>query len=323
MASGPADLRLLAGEWILDADDPAWAQPSGITGWLARPGGEPQLIEMHPQRDEYGPVRASLRNESALPDHPSVVTLEVPALARLALSADGRGIWTVEYLDRTHCQLRQIDLTGSIRTAARNVPCGTTPIGETAAGLLLRYGPDAFVEQTEMVPEDSYRVEMVDPETLTAEFQAARVDLVDEHTVLVFPEPRSAQMLLRDTETGRSRPLPAPPARGIGPPSVGPTSPDGRWLLVTYADPGSVPQVLDVWVLDLVAREWTHMPSMPVFASLKATNIAWAPDGRVVIAGMFPTAEQPRNRELVVWHPGEPVLVRRPYDRQTGPFLVL
>ena len=47
------------------------------------------------------------------------------------------------------------------------------------------------------------------------------------------------------------------------------------------------------------ALAWTHLPSMPTYATLKSIGLDWAPDGRLVIVGHF--LETQRDfRELLV-----------------------
>jgi hypothetical protein len=88
-------------------------------------------------------------------------------------------------------------------------------------------------------------------------------------------------------------------------------SSDGRWLPLTFGDPGHARQVMDVWLLDLANGRWHHLPEMPTFAALKATSLTWAADGRLVLLGHFYTA----GDLLVTWRPGEPALAVLPYER--------
>jgi hypothetical protein len=72
-----------------------------------------------------------------------------------------------------------------------------------------------------------------------------------------------------------------------------------------------------VWVLDTNTGKLTQLPGMPTFVALKSTNMAWTPDGRLVLL-----AEERSGRDVIaVWRPGQQRLalktVRLP-DRSTS-----
>lgn len=61
---------------------------------------------------------------------------------------------------------------------------------------------------------------------------------------------------------------------------------------------GPVDQHIDVWLLDVAARRFKHVPGFPVSAELKRTSLTWTTDGRLVILTRI------RGRDaLVVWRP--------------------
>jgi hypothetical protein len=71
---------------------------------------------------------------------------------------------------------------------------------------------------------------------------------------------------------------------------------------------------LPVWVLDLSAATWTRLPLMPTYAALKATDVTWVSDGRLVMVGRFPDAGK-----VATWTPGAAGWQVRPFDRPATP----
>jgi hypothetical protein len=98
-------------------------------------------------------------------------------------------------------------------------------------------------------------------------------------------------------------------------------SPDQRHATVEYGHPAwpGPRQRLDVWVLAFSTGRWTHLPSMPVGLALKATDVTWANDGRLVLVGEF---DGP-GTTLAVWRPGEGQLAMRPFDVASAQVIVL
>ncbi|HEX2357462.1 MAG TPA: hypothetical protein VHI50_13525 [Micromonosporaceae bacterium] len=329
-ARSPTGLRLLARGWLVDVDRGVQAATSvPVTGWLHRPGRDPLLIEDRRRAETVGPIGVSTRTEPRLPGRPRVAVLTGAGLGSVAPSADGDGLWVEEYLSRTRCTLREVGPGGGVRRAARPIACGTRPIGETREGLWLSVGPDAFTAAVGGSGPEPEHARLVDPATLAERLRVARVDLIDARRAVVFPETPEGDIELRQAGAagaGAVTRLTRPPAFGWRSPLVGPPSPDGRWLPFRFGTPSQLPQVLDVWLLDLTAPAgagaWRHVPSTPVFVALKGTDLGWARDGRLVIAGTFyePASPQQRRR-IATWRPGDGVLSTLPFDRQIGPFL--
>ena len=92
-------------------------------------------------------------------------------------------------------------------------------------------------------------------------------------------------------------------------PTVGPVSPDGRYAVILFENPGQSPQIMDVWLLHLFQGVWLHVPGTPANTELKSTDVAWSADGRLVLFGRFPGA----GEMLATWHPGDAALAVRPY----------
>jgi len=305
----PTGLRLLVPHWLLDVDA-GTTTGVGVTGWLTVPGREPLLVEEIRGPDEFGPVRVGTRTEPRLPGAPQVVRLTASTLATVAASRDGAGVWAAEYRDRARCLLREVDLTGADRRPPRPVTCGTRPIAETAEGLWASVGPDAFVAAT---TEAHFDTVLLDPATLTERARFPQAELVDDHRVVVYPDPRRGPLELHDRRAGRVTPLDLPTSQGY--PSPWPVSPDGRYLPVSFETPEQRQQIMDLWVLDLSTMAWLHVPSMPAYTALKLTSLDWAPDGRLVLLGEFYES----GPLLVTWRPGDPVLAMLPSERPATP----
>jgi hypothetical protein len=82
---------------------------------------------------------------------------------------------------------------------------------------------------------------------------------------------------------------------------VVPVSPDGRYAVVRFGTHSQSPQIIDVWVLDLVNAAWLHVPGMPTGGALKYTSEAWSSDGRLVMVGQYGTGKP----ILGTWRPGD------------------
>lgn len=309
----PTRLRLLLPHWFLDIDatGPTGAQvPVAVTGWLPVSRGAPLLIEDARGPEEFGRIQVTALREPRLPGGPRVVRLTGPVLGAVAAGHLGAGLWLAEYQDRTRCTLRLVNLAGGDLRAPRQVPCGLRPIIETVHGLWAEVGPDAFAAAA--TPADVDAV-LLDPDTLTERLRVSRIELVDEHRVVVFTDRLRDTVELRDLRSGRVTPLTPPTTAGHL--SVWPVSPDGRHLPFSFDTPESDPQHHDVWLLDVSTMAWVHAPSMPAYASLKRTSLAWAPDGRLVLLGEF--AES--GALVVTWRPGEPALSLLAYRRPATP----
>jgi hypothetical protein len=293
--TGPTGLHLLVQGWHLDIEA-GQNHSVAVTGWLERPGAEPLLAEWEWHGDRLRPLEVGTRVEPELPGAPLVVRLNRDPHGTVAVSADGDGLWVLEQ-GQDGCTLREVDLAGRARRAPRPVPCETRLTGATTHGLWIAEGRS---------------VRLLDPDTLEVKEHFAGAALVDDDRVLVTDD-RWRTMQLRNLRTGHLTTVESPPAYGSTP-QVGPVSPDGRWLPLTYGMPGEVPQVMDLWLLDLQTARWLHVPAMPAHTALKGTGLAWADDGRLVLLGAFPP-----ERLLVTWRPGEPELAVLPYERPLPP----
>lgn len=306
----PSGLRLLFGGGFVDVDAGRFT-PVPVTRWLPRPGQPPLLLDERPTGAEFGRSRVTAGPSSALPGAPTVVRLTGPGLAFVAASGDARAVWLAEYTDRTHCTLREVALDGRDRRPPRPVVCGTKPVAETPHGLWVDIGPDAFVEATVGSSADDHRMALLDPHTLAEKASFPQIEALDEDRVLVTgPD----QWELRNLRTGQVTPLTRPPARGWVDPRVRPLDPSGRYLPLTFGEPGTSPQVMDLWVLDLSSTRFTRLPLMPAYTSLKGTDVGWDDDGRLVLVGRFPD-----KGLIATWRPGDAGYLVRPFDRPAAP----
>jgi hypothetical protein len=204
---------------------------------------------------------------------------------------DGRGIWL---LDRgRRCTLRQIGLDSLARRPPRRVPCGIGLLAETRLGLLVWTEPSAAGE----------RGALLDPATGRVVARYPEVHGVAGGQVLWGgPERHAGPFTLTDLRTGSSRQVPRPTPHGEA--GLGVPSPDGRLLAVEFADLSwsrVKGQVSDIWLLDVRTRRWRRLPGTPLITGVKFMSMAWAADGRLVLAGDF----ERFGKALAVWRPGQ------------------
>ena len=305
----PTRLRLLTPRRLTDVDG-GTSRSVPIDSWLPTGGPAKLLLSRDASFPELGTVAITDTWMALdLPTAPRVVQATVPATAVLAAAGDG--VWAAEYLSRTRCQLRKLGFDGRPRGAARPVPCGTRPIVETSHGLWVSRGPDAFVAATQNTSNPDYTFVLLDPATLAEKLSYPEVRVVDHDRVITMDD-GEREPVLRDLRGGPATELRWP---GYSPsPTIGPVSPDGRYLLVLFEDPSHVPQVMDVWLLHLFQRQWLHVPSTPAATELKGSDVTWSADGRVVLFGRFPGA----GDMLATWRPGDATLAVRPYPVPYG-----
>jgi hypothetical protein len=199
-------------------------------------------------------------------------------------AADGRSVWIVDGSDQA-CTIRRVGLDGRQLRRPRAFPCAGTLAPGGAAGLVVG------------------RTRVVSPATGRTVRRTRLGVVAAAGRTLVLAGPRRSLTLL-DAVTGRQRRIRWPSVvRGLDAPAV---DPRGRYVALGFADPVwnlTGAQVEDVWVLDARTSRLTHLPSTPVFLSLKATSMDWTADGRLVLLG-----EDDRGAFVAVWRPGAKAL---------------
>jgi hypothetical protein len=300
----PTRLHLLAPGRLFDVDS-GTNRPVPIDSWLPTAGAAPLLLSRAAPATELGTVSVTDTWIAAdLPTSPRVVQVTVPATAVLAAAGDG--LRAAEYLSRTRCQLRKLALDGRPRRPARPVACGTRPIVESSHGLWVSRGPDAFVAATRSSSNADYTYVLLDAATLAEKLSYPEVRVIDDHRVITMDD-AGHEPVLRDLRSPAVTPLRWP---GYSPsPTIGRVSPDGRYAIVLFEDPSRSPQVMDVWLLHLYQGVWLHVPATPAATELKATDVGWSVDGRLVLCGRFPGA----GDLLATWRPGDATLAVRPF----------
>ena len=306
---GPTGLRLLVeGVWYdLDAGT---SRTTAVSSWLRPVTGPPiLLIEPGPPTQPQPGQVAVARVGAGTPP-----TLRVTTTAdryRLAPSVDGRGVWVSVYRSRTSCVLRELTLDGRTRRASRTVPCGVEPLLETPAGLWVSRWVNVYTLAGRTVHFTEPTYALLDPRTLQERATYTEAFVVGAHHVLTMDD-HEAELVLRDVRTGAARPLAKPSQLELhvfnSEFPVARVSPDGRYALFRLGDHGQSPQVIDLWVLDLTAGAWQHVPGFPVQGALKYASEAWAPDGRLVMLGQYGE----RDPVLATWRPGDPRVAVRP-----------
>lgn len=201
-----------------------------------------------------------------------------------AVSArDGGSVWTLSRRDTRVCTVREIDLDGRPRRAARPISCRTGLIAELPAGVLFRFvGPLGMNAHSALLEPGGRVVRVGDP----------GVQPVVGNLVLSGAG-RNAPLVLRDVRSGAGHTLSWPSGRGY---SLGEVTgdPGGRLAIVRFAR-FSPQHMLDIWLLDTQTHRWEHLPGMPARIVPKTTDVEWTTDGRVVILS---------GNVLGVWRPG-------------------
>ncbi len=184
------------------------------------------------------------------------------------------GVWIKRISSGDTCTLTKTNWTGQIVRPETEFDCGTSLIAETSLGL---------VGWTERGYGQIQGV-LIDPSSLAEVLQVGEIHGVVDNELLYRD---GDSLVLLDTKSGSETSIQFP--TDVGQPDFGELSPDGRHLAVSFKNPAwpGPRQLLDVWLLDTSTHEWTRLPSMPVAAFLKGTDVTWTADGRIVMYGDF------------------------------------
>lgn len=210
----------------------------------------------------------------------------------VAPAADGSAVWLKAYEDARHCTLRELALDGSERQSPRPVPCSTELVDAPGAGALLIEGSSIVDPSTGETLLDATRLwAMVGGFAVTTEGSQGPLTLTD----------------LRSGEVWRLR----YPSRIGGQGGTDEAAVKGtQTIALSFSDPAyqlGRTQVTDVWLLDLAARRFRHLPDMPAAVSLKFTSMSWTSDGRLVML-----AKTDQRNVVAVWRPGQKRIRVRP-----------
>jgi hypothetical protein len=310
---GPTGLRLLISSdrvpIVLDVDrgsiQPITGLPTGNGRrvWIQAVGEDAIVVSERPR-----PVNDPLRVADIFwLRHGGTVATRLGVGADAAASTDGRGVWLLSYRDKTkrRCILSQVALDGRPRRPARPMPCQTLLLQEIPAGLLINNGSA-----------------LVTPDGAVVRLESR------------YSEPAGGNFVLRGAEAGG--PIILADLRGdarwrlpwpsrVDGPQAGMAGvrgrPDGRLAVVGFGDPADPgpEQALDLWLLDLATRRWQQLPDMPARVALKATDMRWTADGRLVILTELAEGEASAQSAVVtVWRPGEPRIAVRQVQLPQG-----
>jgi hypothetical protein len=225
----------------------------------------------------------------------------------LVAALDGRGVWLLSHQTVNACTLREVGLDGRLRRPSRPVSCASKLLGELPAGLLVASGPseDPWDRPTNLVDHRGRRTRLGFP---AADLLAATGQLL-----LTSAEP-PAPLTLTNLRSHRSWRL-AWPSQLRGGAHIAAVHPNGRDIAVGFyglAAPGEAGY--DLWLLNTASRRWRHLPDLPAAdIAAKATDLAWARDGRLVVL----TGTATLGHVVVVWRPGQRRLALRPLKLPT------
>jgi len=206
-------------------------------------------------------------------------------------AAGGRSVWITRVVGRGHCHcaLRHVALAGRELGGNQSFPCASTFESAGTLGVVVN------------------RTRVLDPRTGRTVLTTRWGVLAAAGRKLLLAGP-GRRFTLLDAASGAEQAFSWPSiVGGLDRPAV---DPRGRYVALAFADPaweGGGTQALDVWVLDVRTGSLAQLPGMPALVALKATDMAWTDDGRLVLLG------ESEGRDVVaVWRPGETRLgVRR------------
>jgi hypothetical protein len=209
-----------------------------------------------------------------------------------AAAEDGWAVWLKSYEDRTHCTLREVELDGRVRRAARPIRCSVRLIDAGSRPFLVD-GTSVLDPSTEDVLLDA------------GQPWAAAGDVVITHGGVQRP------LTVSNLHSGEAWTLPYPSLlaeqEGTDEAAV---HPNRRLVVLSFSVPWygpAAPQVTDLWLLDLSTRNLQQLPDMPAAVSLKFTSMQWTGDGRLVLL-----AETQERTVVGVWRPGRKRIRVRP-----------
>lgn len=213
-------------------------------------------------------------------------------------AGDRRTVWISERAGG-RCTIRRVNLGGQLVRAATQFPC--LRLRDPTAGQL-----GVVVNSRRIINPSTRRLVFSSDSTIMA--VAGKQVLLDRN---------SNELAIADTTSQRMWRLRWPSIlRGT---DQAITGPNARWIAVSFGDPawnGGPQQAIDLWMLDVKTRKFTHVPGMPALVALKGTSIAWSKDNRLVLLSQY------TGKDTVgVWRVGEAQLAIKPIEipgRQTS-----
>jgi hypothetical protein len=222
----------------------------------------------------------------------------------VAAARDGQAVWLLGQRTPTACTLREVGLEGRLQRPPWPVPCTTTPHAELPADLLVATGTahDPWERPTSLLDQAGHRTRLG--------FPAANLLAATGQLLLTSAEPQ-APLTLTNLASHRSWRL-GWPTRLRGGTHIAAVHPNGRDIAVGFhglAAPGE--EGYDLWLLNTASRRWQHLPDLPAAdVAVKATDLAWTRDGRLVVL----TGTATHGQVVAVWRPGQPRLALRPLE---------
>jgi hypothetical protein len=233
--------------------------------------------------------------------HGSTRARVVGTALQAAPAQGGHGLWLLSQLAPRRCGLSEVTLAGAAVHRSTVVPCSSQLVASGGVGAVL---------------VDGRRV--IDPGTGRTQLRASTVWTVAGRRALLS---RGSGPPLRLATLGTDRDQALRWPTRVGGTDEADAGPAGRAIALDFGDPayrGSGTQIMDAWLLDPGSGRFRHLPGMPAAVLLKATSMAWAPDGRLVILASLPSG----RTVVAVWRPGQPQLgvraVRLPDRMSSG-----
>jgi hypothetical protein len=304
--AGPTRLRLLVASeprpFVADLDQDS-VQP--VTGLST--DGE-RVVSVLPV-GEHAVIVSDRICTSCRPPEPEVYgiwrhstsAVRLGTAQEVAAARDGRAVWLLTHQAARSCRLGEVGLDGRLRRPARAVSCTTKLLGELPAGLLVASGTseDPWEWLPSLLDHHGHRTRLG--------FPAADLLTATGQLVLTSAEPL-APLTLTNLHSRVSWRL-GWPSRLRGGTHIAAIHPNGRDIAVGFhglATPGKAGY--DLWLLDTATRRWRHLPDLPASdIAAKATDMAWTPDGRLVML----TGTASLGQVVAVWRPGQRRLALR------------